>query len=140
MQMKMENDILNSSKDLKSTPFKVPEGYFDQLKSEIRKNTEPRIVRMSIWTRLAPYAAIAAMFLFILTLGKLFIKDNYSGEDISISNNIGNYEDYLVFNDFSTDLSMHYLEDEPDESTILNDEDIIEYLIYIGASEQYIEY
>ena len=80
------------------------------------------------------------MFLFILTLGKLFIKDNYSGEDISISNNIGNYEDYLVFNDFSTDLSMHYLEDEPDESTILNDEDIIEYLIYIGASEQYIEY
>ena len=135
-----ENDILSSSKELKGMPFTVPEGYFDKLKSEARKCAKPQVVHVSPWTRLAPYAGIAAMFLFILTLGKIFVKDSPSEESTSIAEQISSYEDYVVFNDRATDLSVYYLENEELAVSTLDEEDIIEYLMYIGATEQYIEY
>ena len=55
-----EYDILQNSKELKKAPFTVPEGYFDTLKAEARKCTEPQYVHVSWRARLAPYAAIAA--------------------------------------------------------------------------------
>ena len=80
------------------------------------------------------------MFLFILTLGKIFVKDSPSEESTSIAEQISSYEDYVVFNDRATDLSVYYLENEELAVSTLDEEDIIEYLIYIGATEQYIEY
>lgn len=137
-----EFDILQSSKDLKKMPFTVPENFFETMKAEARKCTEPQVIHVSLWTRLAPYTAIAAMFLFIFTLGNIFIKSNpepaaaASEESIDIIE----YEDYLVFNGVGADISMYYLAEEEYTMEMTDDEDIIEYLIYTGASESYIEY
>lgn len=137
-----EYDILKSSKELKKSPFTVPEGYFDSLKAEARKCTEPQYTHVNLRTRLAPYAAIAAMFLFIFVLGKVFIQTSpkSANNKTELAASVSEYEDYLVFNDISTDLSMYYIEEDHIANNTLYDDEIIEYLIYTGVSEEYIEY
>lgn len=137
----MNKDILRNP-EMKKTPYSVPEGYFDSLKAQARKYAGPHQVPVNIWSRLAPYAGIAAMFLFILLLGKTFVGSNasisadISEENIAVINE--DYEDYLVFSDIDVTDVRYSGEDvnEPDE---MNDEEIVEYLIYIGATERYIE-
>lgn len=135
-----EHDILQS-KDLKKMPYTVPEGYFEKLKAEARKTTEPQYVPVGTWTRMAPYAAVAAMFLFIFTLGKIFIREKpaIQGNNVEILSEADELEDYLVFNHDISDVAL-YLAQEEDSYEISDDEDIVEYLIYIGASEEYVEY
>ena len=128
----MNKDILRNP-EMKKTPYSVPEGYFDNLKVKARKYAEPHQAPLNIWSRLAPYAGIAAMFLFILLLGKTFIGQETSSETITAE--ADSYEDYIVFSDVSSDISMRYLAEENIE---IHEEDIIEYLIYIGATEEYI--
>ena len=132
-----EKDILQDIK-LKKNPYSVPEGYFDALKTQARRYAEPtKVVRVNFWTRLAPYAGIAAMFLFVLVLGKVFV--NNSQDDLT-AEQTESYEDFLVFSDISSDIPMQYLAEEVGSEESINYEDIIEYLIYIGATEEYIEY
>lgn len=130
-------DILQNS-ELKKIPYSVPEGYFDKFKAQARTYTEPKYVPVNLRSRLAPYVGIAAMFLFILVLGKIFVRPDVTapaGADVKdIAVMTDDYEDYLVFSDLGVYLSDAGI--EPDE---LSDEDIIEYLIYIGATEKYIE-
>lgn len=130
-------DILQNS-ELKKIPYSVPEGYFDKFKAQARTYTEPKYVPVNLRSRLAPYVGIAAMFLFILVLGKIFVRPDVTapaGADVKdIAVMTDDYEDYLVFSDLDVYLSDAGI--EPDE---LSDEDIIEYLIYIGATEKYIE-
>jgi hypothetical protein len=130
-------DILQNS-ELKKIPYSVPEGYFDKFKAQARTYTEPKYVPVNLRSRLAPYVGIAAMFLFILVLGKIFVRPDITapaGADVKdIAVMTDDYEDYLVFSDMDVYLSDAGI--EPDE---LSDEDIIEYLIYIGATEKYIE-
>ena len=137
-----EFDILQSSKDLKKMPFTVPENFFETMKAEARKCTEPQVIHVSLWTRLAPYTAIAAMFLFIFTLGNIFLHNSSDQATASIEDTIDviEYEDYLVFNEVGADVSIYYLAEEDYAMEKADDEDIIEYLIYTGASESYIEY
>lgn len=130
-----EKDILQEPK-LKKMPYSIPEGYFEKMKAEARKCTEPAPVHISIWTRLAPYAGIAAMFLFILTLGKLFIGQKAADTAGTLTEDISTYEDYLVF----SDMPDIYLNEPETEEEGIADEDIIEYLIYIGATIEDIEY
>jgi hypothetical protein len=138
-----EKNILQKP-ELKNMPYSLPEGYFEKFKSEARKSTEPRYVPVNLRSRLAPYIGIAAMFLFILVLGKIFVRPTPTAEISTTDNEIAVvpnvYEDYLVFSDMSSDISMHYIEEDGFEQTELSEEDIIEYLIYIGATEEYIEY
>ena len=135
-----EKDILQDIK-LKNNPYSVPAGYFDELKTQTRKYARPQeAVRVSLWTRLAPYAGIAAMFLFVLVLGKVFVKnEQVDPTDIS-SESIESYEDFLVFADISPEIQMQYLAEDWHDENDIEQEDIIEYLIYIGATEEYIEY
>jgi hypothetical protein len=130
-------DILQNS-ELKKIPYSVPEGYFDKFKAQARTYTEPKYVPVNLRSRLAPYVGIAAMFLFILVLGKIFVKptDVVTSDSAAVEISVidEGYEDYLVFSDLDVYLSDAGI--EPDE---LSDEDIIEYLIYIGATEKYIE-
>ena len=64
------------------------------------------------------------------------IPADISEENIAVINE--DYEDYLVFSDIDVTDVRYSGEDvnEPDE---MNDEEIVEYLIYIGATERYIE-
>ena len=137
-----EFDILQSSKDLKKMPFTVPENFFETMKAEARKCTEPQVIHVSLWTRLAPYTAIAAMFLFIFTLGNIFLHNSPDQATASTEDTIDviEYEDYLVFNEVGADISIYYLAEEDYAMEMADDEDIIEYLVYTGASESYIEY
>lgn len=130
-----EKDILQEPK-LKKMPYSIPEGYFEKMKAEACKCTEPAPVHISIWTRLAPYAGIAAMFLFILTLGKLFVGQQDADTAGTLTEDISTYEDYLVF----SDMPDIYLNEPETEEGGIADEDIIEYLIYIGATIEDIEY
>lgn len=134
-----EKDILQDIK-LKNNPYSVPEGYFDALKSQARKYAEPtKVVRVNVWTGLAPYAGIAAMFLFVLVLGKIFVKNGQDTDSLS-AEQIETYEDFMVFSDINYEIPAQYLAEEMSAEETINDEDIIEYLIYIGATEKYIEY
>ena len=134
-----EKDILQDIK-LKSNPYSVPAGYFDALKTQARKYAEPtKVVRVNFWARLAPYAGIAAMFLFVLVLGKVFVNKDQDTSSLS-AEQVESYEDFLVFSDISSEIPMQYLAEEMNAEEAIDYEDIIEYLIYIGATEEYIEY
>ena len=86
-----------------------------------------------------PYAGIAAMFLFVLILGKVFVQNGQDTSDLS-AEQMESYEDFLVFSDINSDIPMQYLAAEMSAEEAIDYEDIIEYLIYIGATEEYIEY
>lgn len=134
-----EKDILQDIK-LKSNPYSVPAGYFDALKTQARKYAEPtKVVRLNFWRGLAPYAGIAAMFLFVLVLGKVFVKNSHDTSSLS-AEQVESYEDFLVFSDINSEIPVQYLAEEMSAEETIEDEDIIEYLIYIGATEKYIEY
>ena len=139
----INKDILQNP-ELKKTPYSVPEGYFDKLKAQARTCTEPKYVPINLRSRLAPYVGIAAMFLFILVLGKVFVRPQSDVKAVTEGTEIAvatEYEDYLYFSDIAiADIQSQYLAETESGAGELNEEDIIEYLIYIGATEEYIEY
>ena len=134
-----EKDILQDSK-LKNNPYSVPAGYFGEFKAQARKYAEPtKVVRVNFWARLAPYAGIAAMFLFVLVLGKVFVNKDQDTSSLS-AEQVESYEDFLVFSEINSEIPVQYLAAEMGAEEEIDYEDIIEYLIYIGATEEYIEY
>lgn len=126
----MENlnkDILTVRENLRQRPFTTPEGYFeafrDQAKIRVR---EPQV---TLWGRLAPYASLAAVFLSIFAVGSLLFNNN----DHEITQ-----EEYIYFSDglittYNIESSDQYAE------AGIQDEDIIEYLIYSGVTAEEIE-
>lgn len=134
-----EKDILQDSK-LKNNPYSVPAGYFGEFKAQARKYAEPtKVVRVNFWAKLAPYAGIAAMFLFVLVLGKVFVNNDQDTSSLS-AEQVESYEDFLMFSDINSEIPVQYLAEEMSAEEAIDHEDIIEYLIYIGATEEYIEY
>ena len=125
------HDILTSRPELKDRPFGVPEGYFEAFKKEMAgKAVKPQI---SIWNKSIPYMAIAASLALFLSVGAL----------LKSSSALGTYftdEDYILFSnsfvstaEYDSSDSYRFAEAE------LMDEDIIEYLIYLGVSPESIE-
>ena len=110
----MKNDILNTlSSELRKMPYCVPEGYFDTLKQDLQRTGRTHSVERRLRNRVASYASIAA-----------------AAEDMT-------YEDYLVHSEAIIG------EEYQDEITVIenevNEEDIIEYLIYTGVTAELIE-
>ena len=128
MMKNIDTDILKTSAELKKMPFTVPEGYFDQLRKDVMQSPKPKQVRITFWNRLMPYVAVAAMFIFILVLGKIFVKPQQQETD-----ELTAFEDYMVFSDDITDIAIHNMQHEQYAENEIDEEDIIEYLIYIGA-------
>ena len=69
--MKMGNDILKDCTELKQMPFSVPEGYFDSFKNA---NAVPVAKRVSLWNRMVPYVAMAAVFVSLVAAGTFFLE------------------------------------------------------------------
>ena len=128
----MERDILNNP-ELRKTPYTVPEGYFDSLRKEVSGYARPVVVKVSLWQKLAPLATIAAMFIIMVTAGTFFLRSTSPEDEIT-------QEDYIVFaGEYST---FGIYEEENDEQYAdagVSADDIIEYLIYTGVSEDIIE-
>jgi hypothetical protein len=126
----MKNDILNNrSAHFREMPFCTPEGYFEQTKAEIkRQTTAPKVV--SLWDRVSPHLSVAAAFIIMLTAGTFILERTSSEDDMT-------YEDYLVHSDML--ISTEYDNESYYAEANMAEEDIVEYLIYTGMSAEAIE-
>ena len=119
---------------LRKNPYSVPEGYFDSLKERAAKYAHPAPAPVFQFRRVL-YTAIsmAAMFILMVTAGTLLLKGVTPAEDLT-------EEDYMVFTEGYIDLEMYDEElSEQYADASITDEDIVEYLIYTGVSEELIE-
>lgn len=122
-------DILTSQKELKDRPFTVPDGYFEAFKAEAIRNCSTKAAKPA--RKLAPILAVAASVALLIGLGLTITKKNV--DHLS-------EEDYILFSDnlIRTDFEESYVTEQLADAE-LYDEDIIEYLIYIGESPESIE-
>lgn len=128
--MKMGNDILKDCTELKQMPFSVPEGYFDSFKNA---NAVPVAKRVSLWNRMVPYVAMAAVFVSLVAAGTFFLERSTPQYQMT-------EEDYVMFADNMMNTIAYEMEygDQIAEAD-LSEEDIINYLIYTGVSAEAIE-
>ena len=129
--MKQKIDILLDCQELKKMPFTVPEGYFESFKEETRK---PMVQKLSFRKIVMPYIAVAAMFAFMVTTGTLLLERSTPEYQMT-------EEDYFMFSDnmmntiaYEMEYGTQFAEAE------INDEDIINYLIYTGVTAEQIEF
>lgn len=125
------HDILTSRPELKARPFGVPEGYFEAFKKEMAgKAVKPQI---SIWNKSIPYMALAASLALFLSVGALLKSSSAQGNDFTD-------EDYILFsNSFISTAEYDSSDSYQFADAELMDEDIVEYLIYLGVSPESIE-
>ena len=126
-----ERDILQEA-SLKKCPYSVPEGYFDSFKEKAVKYSKPAEVAPLQFKRILRTAlSMAAMFILMVTAGTMFLKNVTPEEDLT-------QEDYIVFTDGYFDLEMYDTDSMAEQyaDASLSKEDIIEYLIYTGVSQE----
>ena len=132
--MKTEMDILKSARELKTMPYSTPEGYFDRVKVEIKSAaTESKESQRHLLARLAPYAAMAAVFVFLVTAGTFFLEKTTKSEQSQI-------EEYYFYSNMIPVTDPYAIETvQVEYESAVADEDIIEYLIYSGITAELIE-
>ena len=125
-----KQDILTMQKELKELPFGVPDGYFEAFKSEMTGKI--RTQGSGQWRKSLSYIAIAASFALLTAAGSFMMRGS---AETQMSE-----EDYILFSDNMISTYI-YEEAEYDQMAVaeMGDEDIIEYLIYIGISPETIE-
>lgn len=126
-----DKDILKDFAELRRMPYSVPEGYFDTFRREMKK---PQTQVVSLWSRIMPYASVAAVFIFLVSAGTFILERTTDTRDFT-------QEDYILFSEnFSLNTIYQVHEETQLADASLADEDIIEYLIYTGVSAEEIEY
>lgn len=130
---RFDDDILQSMPQLKEMPYDLPEGYFDSLKKELQTEVRKNTLQPHFMQKLASYLSLAAMFVMIAAVGGFLIEKSAGKQDLT-------QEDFLIFSDEFAYLT-YYEYDGYDAETSggIEDEDIIEYLIYTGISADSIE-
>lgn len=119
--------------------YKVPEGYFDSLKTrleEIPVQERNSVREVPLWQKLQPYLALAACFALALIAGSLFLvrTESHLDED---------FQDYYYSHINSIENPYGYYDTEYFENTdtyVTSEDDIIEYLIASGAKADYVAY
>ena len=104
-----EKDILQN-KQLKQTTYNVPDGYFSSLEQKLKAIPEQKEETPTLRKRLAPYAAMAAMFAMIMAAGGFFVGKSWTENNIT--------EQY---------------------ADVVTEDDIIEYLIYTDVEIEELE-
>lgn len=128
--MDNKNDILKENGKLREMPFTTPEGYFEDLRCKVAKSPERRTGSAG---KGLIYAAAAASFLFLVSAGTLLLKTSGGTYEMT-------QEDYLMFADNMTSAIAYEMEyGSQVADAVLADEDIIDYLIYIGVTPEEIE-
>lgn len=111
--MKTKQNILEQLKD--KEPFKVPEGYFDDLTNNIMQNlpekeveeTEP--VSVSMWDRLRPLLYLAAVFVGLGFFFKTVMPKDYDEQSKQLMVEKQS-EDVLNQEDSISDIDKEYME------------------------------
>lgn len=142
--MDKNSSILDNLK-AQGTPYKVPDGYFDNLRARLDSipsaqrgveadTPETVVVMPSLWTRVRPYIAMAAAFLILVTAGTAILKTT-SGR-ITVSD-----EEYIQLASLLpvTDPYAIYYDDYAEDDE-LSGEDIVNYLIETGVSLEQLAY
>lgn len=119
-------DILQD-KSLKQSPFNIPDGYFDSLKTSMKMiPLREKTKRQNVWKW-----AVAAAVTILIAAGTFFIGQLAHPEEFS-------EEDYIVYSGELTDVIYDEYTQQYAEG--MSEEDIIEYLIYIGTEVEDIEW
>ena len=127
---KTESDILKERPELKKMPYSIPDGYFEQFKTKAYRQ---QAVTVSLWNRLSPYVATAALFLFLMTAGTFILEKTSANHGMT-------QEDYILFSDnLMNTISYDDYGDSQLAEAEINEEDIINYLIYSGISPEEVE-
>jgi len=98
---------------VKREPFKTPDGYFDSLTSEIMAKLPDRVVEspivLSFWQRLQPWVYMAAMFVGIALMVRLFVNNpeqkrqdilkNYASQGLNLSSSSDIDDFYRYYED-----------------------------------------
>lgn len=118
--MKNERNILKDNTELKSTPFTVPEGYFEGLKAELKTipKQQAKPAKIVKWQPFIRFASIAAVVAALITAGAFFLGKDGEDAGFTVIQEEANYY---------ADLQS------------LTEEDIIEYLISTGVELEDIE-
>ncbi len=82
-----DKDILKDFAELRRMPYSVPEGYFDTFRREMKK---PQTQVVSLWSRIMPYASVAAVFIFLVSAGTFILERTAGTRDFT-------QEDYILF-------------------------------------------
>ena len=129
--MKKGIDILKDCPQLKQMPFATPEGYFESFKEEASKR---KVHKLDFRTKIAPYAAMAAVFIFMVTAGRLLLEQSVPEYQMT-------EEDYVLFSDNMMTTIAYEMEyaSQLAEAEVSED-DIINYLIYTGVTAEHIEF
>ena len=129
----LDKDILKEIEGLKEMPFCTPEEYFDKLKLSLKTIPEHHSAPAKVlpWRKFTRIAAIAAAIASLITIGTIIGNNGHEYDYLS-------EEDYIVYSDEMTStILMDY--EQYAEAGELTIDDIIEYLIYIGAEIEDIE-
>lgn len=127
-----EKDILQTE-ELKHMPYSVSDGYFHSLKVELKTYSYPQKVTANLRLMiLRPALAMAAILALILTVGILFSSKPLSEEEFT-------QEDMIVFSGGMTNTILYEEGEQYASAETIDEEDIIEYLIYTGVSAATIE-
>lgn len=125
----MEKDYLEiHSEELRKMPFNIPEGYFEETRTEIMSKTSGHASK-GLWSKVAPYASMAAAFILMVTGGRYLLEKSTESDSMT-------YEDYVVHSEYH--ISTEYSTKE-DSLEVVEDEDIINYLIYSGITAEVLE-
>ncbi len=123
-----ERDILAERPELKKMPYSIPEGYFEGFKMNMKPYERHRERRKMI-----PYVSAAASLALLLAAGFLLSQSASADDEFT-------HEDFLVFSDsMITTEYYEYTSEQYAEAEMEND-DIIDYLIYSGITAEEIEH
>ncbi len=145
---------MTETKNIKSFPYQVPEGYFDKLQnrlSAIPRNSANTIecvpaeddksagkaMAISVWIEFKPYITLAACFAIAVTIGSFIVSKTESKaspqgsyENILYADMIPVTDPYMIYGDSGTTANKNEI----------TDDDIENYLIASGTTVEHIEY
>lgn len=131
--MQTEKDILKSAQEMKDMPYSVPEGYFTRMKDEVMSRAlESEERRRPFFARLAPYAAMAAVFVFLVTAGTFLLERTTPTEQEKM-------DDFYFYTNLIPVTDPYTIESIQVAAEEVAEEEIIEYLIYSGITAEVIE-
>lgn len=129
--MKTKNkDILTGNNDLKKMPYSIPDGYFESFKAQMKPYE--RKENPGLFKKMVPYAAMAAMFIFLVTAGTFFLRKTTPADEFT-------QEDFILFSNNMTNTVYYEETYQIAEADEFGEEDIIEYLIYSGITAEELE-
>jgi hypothetical protein len=105
----MSNKINQLDKLKTKNPFKVPDGYFEsltaQIMSQLPEKTDEETKIVSLWDRIKPCLYMAAMFIGIALMIKIFVTP--VSESLNLSSEMEMEEFYQYYEDQLTNNIYH---------------------------------